>query len=124
MSTGVNKTLPTDSNERKQYPIYSGCLKYFPAAIAGVSNVSKSGNDKHNPGEELHHARGKSMDHADCVMRHLVDVADLMAAKKRGESVDASEVLLEVNQMVWRALAFSQDLHEQFGAPLAPGAKK
>jgi hypothetical protein len=117
-------TLPTDSNERKEYPIFRGCLRYFPAALAGVSRISKMGNDKHNPGEELHHARGKSMDHGDCIIRHLIDVEDLVAALNRGDEVPLEAVLIEVNQMAWRVLAFSQELHERFGAPLAPGAKK
>ncbi len=117
-------TLPTDSKERKNYPIHSGCLKYFPAAIAGVAKTSKLGNDKHNPGEEMHHARGKSPDHADCILRHLVDTEDLIAAMKRGDSsVTLEDVLNEVNQMAWRALAYSQEIHEQLGAPMAPGAK-
>ena len=63
-------TLPTDSAERKNYPLLSGVLRYFPAALAGVARVSKLGNDKHNPGEALYHARGKSKDHGDCIMRH------------------------------------------------------
>lgn len=123
--TPLKYTLPTDSQERKGYPVHSGCLKYFPAAIAGVSRISKMGNDKHNPGQELHHARGKSMDHSDCIIRHLMDVEDLIAAHKRGDAnVKPQDVLTEVSSMAWRALAFSQELHEQFGAPLAPGAKK
>ncbi len=117
-------TLPTDSQARKGFPVYSGCLKYFPAALAGVAQVSKAGNDKHNPGETLHHARGKSMDHSDCVVRHLMDVEDLLASIERGAQVKSEQVLNEANQMVWRALAYSQELHERFGAPLAPGAKK
>lgn len=116
-------TLPTGSVERKNYPIATGCLNYFPAALAGVANVSKQGNDKHNPGQPLHHARGKSSDHADCLLRHLIDTADLLAAYKRGEPVDVQNILLEVSQMAWRALALSQELHEEFGAPMAPGAK-
>lgn len=118
-------TLPVDSNARKEYPLFRGVLRYFPAALAGVAKTSKMGNDKHNPGEEMHHARSKSADQADCIMRHLVDVEDLLAAMKRGDtSVTPAVVLNEVNQMAWRALAFSQELHEQFGAPIAPGAKK
>lgn len=117
-------TLPTDSNERKNYPLLSGLLKYFPAALAGVSNTSKLGNDKHNPGEPLHHARGKSMDHGDCIIRHLMDTEDLLAAMRREDKdVDEKMVLTEVNQLVWRALAYSQLIHEKFGAPLAPGAE-
>jgi hypothetical protein len=117
-------TLPTDSNERKNYPLFRGCLNYFPAALAGVSNISKIGNDKHNPGEEMHHARDKSGDHADCILRHLMDVHDLLIAKDRGESVSDSKILEEVSSMAWRALALSQELHEKFGSPMAPGAKK
>lgn len=117
-------TLPTDSKERKDYPVFSGCIKYFPAALAGVASVSKIGNDKHAPGQELHHARGKSMDHEDCIVRHLIDVSDLLAAMSRGEVTDGEQILLEVSSLAWRALALSQELHEKFGAPLAPGAKK
>ncbi len=118
-----NTTLPIDSNERKNYPLFRGCLRYFPAALAGVARTSKLGNDKHNPGEEMHHARGKSSDQGDCIVRHLLDVEDLLAALNRGENVTQQDILNEVNQMAWRALAFSQELHEKFGAPLAPGAK-
>lgn len=117
-------TLPIDSKERKDYPLLSGCLKYFPAALAGVALVSKQGNDKHNPGEPLHHARGKSMDHGDCIIRHLMDAEDLQAAINRGERVTPEALLLEASQLAWRALAYSQMLHEQYGAPLAPGAKE
>lgn len=121
----LNMTLPTDSKERKEYPLLRGCLRYFPAALAGVAKVSKEGNDKHNPGEELHHARGKSTDHADCIVRHLMDVQDLLAIKDRGDAEGPTEAILrEASQLAWRALAYSQELHESFGAPLAPGAKK
>lgn len=124
MSYKRKMTLPTDSAKRKEYPILSGFLKYFPAAIAGAANTSKLGNDKHNPGEALHHARGKSMDHGDCIVRHLMDTEDLISAHaKADKGASAETILLEVNQMVWRALAYSQELHEQFGAPLAPSAK-
>jgi hypothetical protein len=118
-------TLPIDSADRKNYPIHRGCLRYFPAALAGVARTSKLGNDKHNLGKEMHHDRNKSMDHGDCIVRHLFDVEDLLAAAQRGDtSITPQDVLNEVNQMTWRALALSQELHEKFGSPLAPGAKK
>ncbi len=117
-------TLPTDSATRKGYPLLSGCLKYFPAALAGVAAISKIGNDKHNPGQALHHARGKSNDHGDCILRHLTDTEDLLAAhaRKTGDIPTEQTILTEANQLAWRALAYVQALHEQFGAPLAPGA--
>lgn len=115
----IKMTLPIDSEERKNIPIYRGCLRYFPAALAGVSRISKLGNDKHNPGEDMHHARGKSMDHGDCILRHLMDVEDLVKA-----GADPDKILLEVNQLAWRTLAFAQELHEKVGdAPVAPGAR-
>jgi hypothetical protein len=124
-SNKKTQTLPTDSAERKTYPILSGCIKYFPAAIAGIANISKQGNDKHNPGQPLHHARGKSTDHGDCILRHLMDVQDLLALYERDKTQVTHEMILtEVNQFAWRALAYSQELHEQLaGFPMAPGAK-
>ena len=124
----MNLTLPTDSNERKEYPMYRGLLAYFPAALAGVARHSKQGNDKHNPGEELHHARGKSMDHEDCIVRHLVDLGDLRRRLDENSDCDQADwlrlaVLDEANALAWRALALSQELHELLGAPLAPAAK-
>lgn len=120
-------TLPTDSQARKEIPLVSGCLNYFPAALAGVARVSQAGNDKHNPGEPLHHARGKSMDHADCVLRHLMDLQDLLASADRNSSpltpFGQEQILAEASSLCWRTLALSQELHERFGAPLAPGAK-
>lgn len=110
-------TLPTDSQERKSVPLLSGCLRYFPAALAGVAQISQEGNEKHNPGEPLHHARGKSMDHGDCLLRHLVDLQDHLAAKRFGDALD------EADAICWRALALSQELHEGYaGSPLAPAA--
>lgn len=128
----MNLTLPTDSEERKTIPLYSGVRAYFPAALAGVAKHSKIGNDKHNKGEPLHHARGKSMDHEECIDRHLMDLADLRAAYQRRpppvtterDSAYITAILAEANALCWRALALSQKLHEELaGAPLAPGAR-
>ncbi len=127
-------TLPADSAKRKEHPIYSGVLKYAPAALAGVARISKLGNDKHNPGEPLHHSRGKSADHPDCILRHAIDVADIEALIKRMNEgtqwldphlceAQIEALLTEVSQLAWRALIWSQELHEIYGgAPLAPGA--
>lgn len=87
--------LPTDSAERKNMPVYSGVIRYFPRALAYVAKISKSGNDKHNPGEPLHWSRDKSGDHLDCIARHLIDV----------ETVDPEDGLLHAGKLAWRALA-------------------
>ncbi len=105
--------LPTDSKARKGIPIVRGCLDYFPAALAAVAELSRKGNEKHNPGEELHHARGKSTDHADCILRHLMD---------RG-TVDPEDQIRHSVKVAWRALALLQEELEAAGAPLARGAR-
>jgi len=104
-------TLPTNSAARKDIPLARGCLDYFPDALCEVARLSKVGNDKHNPGEEMHHARRKSTDHADCIMRHLAE---------RG-TLDDDGVLHEV-KVAWRALALAQEAVEARGAPMARGA--
>lgn len=67
------RLLDTDSATRKTMPVTSGVLDYFPDAIAEIARVSYHGNQKHNPGEPLHWSRSKSMDHADCIGRHLIE---------------------------------------------------
>lgn len=112
-------TLPKDSAERKGIPLFSGPLKYFPAAFAGIARVCKIGNDKHNPGQPLHHSRGKSADHEDCILRHLVDLSEDFGA---GVGRDEQGVP-QVDMIAWRACALAQSWHEEHdGAPLAPGA--
>lgn len=109
----MTDALPSDSKARKDIPMARGLLDYFPAALAEVAKVSKAGNDKHNPGEEMHHARGKSNDHADCIARHLID---------RG-NVDPDDNQRHSAKLAWRALALLQEELEAAGAPLARGAK-
>jgi hypothetical protein len=104
--------LPTDSAARKTIPVATGVLDYFPAAIAAVAELSRIGNDKHNPGEPLHWARGKSSDHADCIMRHLIE---------RG-TIDTDGLSHSV-KVAWRALALLQEELEAAGAPQARGAR-
>jgi hypothetical protein len=89
-----------------------GLLDYFPAALAEVAHVSLVANEQHNPGEEMHHARGKSTDHADCIIRHLID---------RG-TVDG-DGLLHSAKVAWRALALLQEELEAVGAPMARAAR-
>jgi len=55
---------------RKEYPLFSGLLKYFPDALMEVAHTSWIGNEQHNPGLPLHWDRTKSTDEADALMRH------------------------------------------------------
>lgn len=90
--------LPTTSEDRKNVPLATGVLDYFPDALVAVAKLSKAGNDKHNPGQPLHWSRDKSYDHADCLMRHLLD---------RGK-VDPEDGILHDVKVAWRALAMLQ----------------
>jgi hypothetical protein len=65
--------LPTDAAARKGFPIATGVLDYFPDALLAVAEVSRIGNDQHNPGQPLHWARGKSQDESDTLIRHFLE---------------------------------------------------
>lgn len=115
MSDKKETILTTDDKERKNLPIYSGVLAYFPAAIAYVAKISKMGNDKHNPGEPLHWARGKSMDQEDTIARHLIEIG----------TVDPKSGLRHSGFLAWRALANLQlELEREEGEPLSPGSRE
>lgn len=118
-------TLPTDSAERKAIPLHSGCDLYFPAILAAIAQQSLVYNEKHNPGEPMHHARGKSTDHADCIRRHLIDLAESPDGYETIELPDGRKFRLPiVAAIAWRACALGQEWLEQHaGAPLAPGAR-
>jgi hypothetical protein len=90
-------TLPTGAAERKQYPVASGVLDYFPDAIVAISNLSQRGNDQHNPGQPLHWDREKSGDEPDTMIRHFL---------QRG-TMDTDGARHTV-KMAWRALAMLQ----------------
>lgn len=111
--------LPTDSAERKNYPLCSGVLDYFPAALSEVARVSFIGNEKHNPGEPLHHARGKSMDHADCILRHQAERGTFDRVELKDGRVF---LVLHEAYVAWRALAQLQEALEARGAPRARAA--
>lgn len=105
--------LPTDPQARKAVPLASGCLDYFPDALAAVAECSKAGNDQHNPGQPLHWARAKSGDEADALLRHLMDRGKLDTDGIRHSA-----------KVAWRALALLQKELEEAGAPMARGARE
>ena len=65
------------AQERKERPVYSGVLRYFPKALLEIARVSYVGNEQHNPGAELHWDRSKSTDEADALVRHLLEAGTL-----------------------------------------------
>ena len=93
----VNHPLPAEPLARKSMPIARGVIDFFPNALAAVAEVSLVANEQHNPGESLHWAREKSTDHADCLVRHLIE---------RGAT--DSDGLRHTAKVAWRALALLQ----------------
>lgn len=89
--------MPKEPKERKQRPVYSGVLSYFPDAIVEIALTSWVGNEQHNPGEPLHWDREKSQDHPDCLIRHLMEAG----------TID-SDGVRHTAKMAWRALAMLQ----------------
>lgn len=83
--------------ERKNVPIATGVIDYFPNALIAVAECSKIGNDQHNPGKPLHWDRTKSGDESDALMRHFLD---------RG-TIDKDGIRHSA-KVAWRALALLQ----------------
>lgn len=90
-------TLPDNPSERKNFPIATGVLDYFPDALAAISQISKAGNDQHNPGMPLQWTRSKSGDESDTCMRHFL---------QRG-TID-TDGMRHTAKAAWRILALLQ----------------
>jgi len=87
---------------RKEIPVYSGVIRYFPDAIKMVAQVSYIGNQQHHPDKPLHWDRNKSTDELDALARHLVDCGTL-----------DDDGLYHDAKVAWRALANLQKLLEK-----------
>lgn len=99
--------LPTNALDRKDTPVFSGVLRYFPLALAAVAQCSKVGNDQHNPGEPLHWAREKSTDEGDALVRHQLEVG-----------TRDTDGIRHATKVAWRALAQLQKEIEADGGEL------
>lgn len=97
LESGVSQApprLPTVAAARKAIPLYSGCFRYFPDALAAVAELSRIGNDQHNPGQPLFWDRSKSGDELDALSRHLFEAGTLDTDGVRHSA-----------KVAWRALA-------------------
>lgn len=82
------------SENRKEIPIYSGVLMYFPDAIKEIAKTSFIGNQQHNPDKPLHWDRSKSGDELDALTRHLMQAGTFDTDGIRHSA-----------KIAWRALA-------------------
>lgn len=101
-------SLPDDAQKRLEYPMADGLLDYFPNALAEVARLSYVATQQHHPDEEMHWDRSKSTDHANKIMRHLVD---------RGKLDDKG--MRHSTMVAWRALAMLQEEleHDEYLPP-------
>ena len=90
----MSKLAQIDDKTRKALPLFEGCLRYFPDALLEVAEVSRVGNQQHNPGEPLRWAKEKSRNELDSLTRHLLD-----AGTRDGDGMRHSA------KVAWRALA-------------------
>lgn len=62
-----------NAQDRKERPVFSGLLAYFPDACMEVAYCSYRSNEQHNPGTEMHWDKTKSIGKGDEIVRHLLD---------------------------------------------------
>ena len=101
-----------DSAIRKMQPVGAILRDYFPDAFRAVAAVAWVGNEKHNPGQPLHWARGKSDDHFEAEIRHALD-------GKGWDTIALNDgrkyAVLHAAEKAWRALAELQLIVEEQG---------
>lgn len=108
----IQPVLPTDAETRNQIPMASGCLDYFPLALAAVAHCSLRANEQHNPRQPMHWARGKSTEHRDKIMKHLTDSGTF--------DIDG---IRHSTKLAWRALALLQQELEAAGGTPGRGSR-
>jgi hypothetical protein len=93
----MSTSLPDEAIARKGIPVATGFVDYFPDAMVAVAELSRIGNDQHNPGKPLHWDRSKSTDESDALMRHFI---------QRGTR--DTDGVRHSAKVAWRAMAMLQ----------------
>ena len=101
-NTGVLNSQGGIEFTRKQTPIFTGVLNYFPDAIREVARCSYAGQQQHNPDKPLAWDRSKSGDELDALSRHLLEAG----------TIDTDGIRHSA-KVAWRALANLQKEIEQ-----------
>jgi Domain of unknown function (DUF5664) len=112
LNSGIQMPLPNDRDARNALPVWDGCIAYFPDCWAEIAKVSVVGNKQHGLGAKLRFARDVSTDHANKVMRHMLD-------HQAGNVMD-SDGTYHLAKAAWRALAALQVAIEARKPPVVP----
>ena len=94
VNRGIEFTETPIEFSRKQTPIFTGVLNYFPDAIREVAKCSYAGQQQHNPDKPLAWDRSKSGDELDALSRHLLEAG----------TIDTDGIRHSA-KVAWRALA-------------------
>lgn len=106
-------SLPVEPERRAEFPMADGLLDYFPNALAEVSRLSYLATQQHHPGEKMHWDRGKSTDHRNKIMKHLIDSGKL-----------DTDGIRHSTKVAWRALAeLQEELERDEGLPVSRASK-
>ena len=90
----MNIDKKSEAQQRKETPVFSGVIQYFPKALQEVARCSFIANEQHNPGTKMHWDRSKSGDELDALTRHLIEAG----------TVD-TDGIRHSTKVAWRALA-------------------
>ena len=93
--------------ERKDIPVFTGFMNYFPDAIREVAKASRIANEQHNPNTPVHWDRSKSGDELDALSRHLLECGTM-----------DDDGILHSTKTAWRAMANLQKELESRGEAL------
>ena len=94
---------------RKNTPVFSGVLDYFPDGVIALARCSFAGQQQHAPDEPLQWHREKSGDELDALARHLLQAG----------TID-DDGIRHSAKVAWRAMANLQKELELNGeAPLS-----
>ena len=88
------RSMDAKPNTRKEKPVFTGVLNYFPDAILEIAKCSYIGQKQHNPNKPLSWDRSKSGDELDALARHLLGAGTL-----------DTDGIKHSAKVAWRALA-------------------
>lgn len=110
-------TLPTDRDARNALPVWDGGIAYFPDVWAELAKVSVLGNKQHNLGDKLFWNTHVSTDHANKVIRHMLDDAAGNVYDDDGQTMHLAKALWRIGAML-QLRCWARDGKDEHGRPI------